>query len=278
MNKRSIKMSERCSTQIKEMWQASDGFWAAAAPGWCFDTLSGYLLYAETEDELMSEAGERVHPEEYEVRDLVGQQVSVVSYERACELLPRLRLGYSIISTSTGENFERIQPSVHHRHQDFLTLEQEDGTKIYSLPDYSLTVREEVQKDGAIRLTPLTGAVACTSRSWQELPEEGLNAACLSLEQQINRETGKDEEETQPLLRVTGDRSDSLVSALLALPPQKGAGLIEVAPMVGGTLSIQAIPQRQQPSDLKAINRISQMLQDNGYEEASKFLDCVYEL
>ena len=48
--------------------------------------------------------------------------------------------------------------------------------------------------------------------------------------------------------------------------------------MVGGTLSIQAIPQRQQPSDLKAINRISQMLQDNGYEEASKFLDCVYEL
>mgnify|MGYP006865990954 CR=1 FL=1 len=278
MNKRSIKMSERCSTQIKEMWQDSDGFWAAAAPGWCFDTLSGYLLYAETEDELMSEAGERVHPEEYEVRDLIGQQVSVVSYERACELLPRLRLGYSIISTSTGENFERIQPSVHHRHQDFLTLEQEDGTKIYSLPDYSLTVREEVQKDGAIRLTPLTGAVACTSRSWQELPEEGLNAACLSLEQQINRETGKDEEETQPLLRVTGDRSDSLVSALLALPPQKGAGLIEVAPMVGGTLSIQAIPQRQQPSDLKAINRISQMLQDNGYEEASKFLDCVYEL
>ncbi|MFR3664403.1 hypothetical protein [Flintibacter sp.] len=277
MNKRSIKMSERCSTQIKEMWQDSDGFWAAAAPGWCFDTLSGYLLYAETEDELMSEAGERVHPEEYEVRDLVGQQVSVVSYERACELLPRLRLGYSIISTSTGENFERIQPSVHHRHQDFLTLEQEDGTKIYSLPDYSLTVREEVQKDGTIHLTPLTGAVACTSRSWQELPEEGLNAACLSLEQQINRETGKDEEETQPLLRVTGDRSDPLVSALLALPPQKGAGLIEVAPMAGGTLSIQAIPQRQ-PSDLKAINRISQMLQDNGYEEASKFLDCVYEL
>ena len=51
MNKRSIKMSERCSTQIKEMWQDSDGFWAAAAPGWCFDTLSGYLLYAETEDE-----------------------------------------------------------------------------------------------------------------------------------------------------------------------------------------------------------------------------------
>lgn len=278
MKKRNIMIPEEHAEHFKKMWQDSEGFWAAAASGWCFDTLSGYLLLAETEDELMSEAGERVHPEEYEVRDLVGQRISAASYEWACELLPRLRLGYSIISTSTGENFERIQPSVHRRHQDFLTLKQEDGTKIYSLPDYSLTVREEVQKDGAIRLTPLTGAVACTSRSWQELPEEGLNAACLSLEQQINRETGKDEEETQPLLRVTGDRSDSLVSALLALPPQKGAGLIEVAPMVGGTLSIQAIPQRQQPSDLKAINRISQMLQDNGYEEASKFLDCVYEL
>ncbi len=277
MNKRSIKMSEKCSTQIKEMWQDSEGFWAAAASGWCFDTLSGYLLCAETEDELMSEAGDRIRPEEYEVRDLAGQRLCIVSYERACELLPQLRLGYSIISTSTGENFERIQSSVHHRHQDFLTLEQEDGTKIYSLPDYSLTVREEVQKDGTIRLTPLTGAVAYTSRSWHELPEKGLKAACLSLEQQINREMEKGVEEPQPLLRVTGDPSDSLVSALLALPVQKRAGLIEVAPMAGGALSIQSIPQRQS-SDLKTINRISQMLQDNGYEAASKFLDCVYEL
>ena len=44
MNKRSIKIPERCSAQIKEMWEDSEGFWAAAAPGWCFDTLSGYLL------------------------------------------------------------------------------------------------------------------------------------------------------------------------------------------------------------------------------------------
>lgn len=79
MNKHSIKMSEKCSTQIKEMWQDSEGFWAAAAPGWCFDTLSGYLLCAETEDELMYEAGDRIRPEEYEVRDLAGQRLCIVS-------------------------------------------------------------------------------------------------------------------------------------------------------------------------------------------------------
>lgn len=277
MNKRSIKIPERCSAQIKEMWHDEEGFWAAAAPGWCFDTLSGYLLLAETEEELMAEAGNRIRPEEYEVRDMDGQRGSVISYERACSLLPQLRLGYSIISTGTGENFERIQPSVHRRHQDYLTLEQEDGTTIYSLPDYSLTVREELQKDGTIRLTPLTGAVAYTSRSWQELPEDGLYAACLSLEQQINREARKGKEEPQPLLRVTGDPSAPLVSALLALPIPKRTGLIEVNPIAGSALSIQAIPQSQ-PSDLKIIHRISQLLQDNGYEEASKFLDCAYEL
>ena len=92
MNKRSIKIPERCSAQIKEMWEDSEGFWAAAAPGWCFDTLSGYLLLAETEEKLMAEAGDRIRPEEYEVRDLDGQHSSVISYERACSLLPQLRL------------------------------------------------------------------------------------------------------------------------------------------------------------------------------------------
>lgn len=277
MNKRGIKIPEECTSQIKEMWQDSEGFWAAAAPGWCFDTLSGYLLRAETEEELMAEAGVRVHQEEYELRDLAGQRDSVISYERACSLLPQLRLGYSILSTSTGENFERIQPSVHRRHQNFYTLEQPDGTKTYSLPDYFLTVREELDKDGAIRLIPLTGAVAYTSRGWQELPEDGLNAVCLSLEQQINREAYNGKEKPQPLLRVTGDPSDPLVSALLALPPQKRTGLIEVAPMDGGALSIQEVP-RHQLFCRKDIDHISQLLQDNGYEEASKFLDCFYEL
>lgn len=277
MNKRFIKIPERCASQIKEMWQDSEGFWATAAPGWYFDTLSGYLLWAETEEELVAEAEARVRPEEYEVRDLVGQKVSTVSYEKACAQLPLLRLGYSIISISTGENFERIQPSVHRRHQDYLTLEQEDETTIYSLPDYSLTVREERQKDGTIRLTPLTGAVAYTSKSWLELPEDGLNAACLSLEQQINREARQEKEPPQPLLRVTGDRNDPLVLALLALPTEAWAGLIEVNPIDGGSLSIQEILRRQ-PSCLKGIDNISQLLQDNGYEDASKFLDCFYEL
>ena len=102
-------------------------------------------------------------------------------------------------------------------------------------------------------------------------------AVCLSLEQQINREAYNGKEKPQPLLRVTGDPSDPLVSALLALPPQKRTGLIEVAPMDGGALSIQEVP-RHQLFCRKDIDHISQLLQDNGYEEASKFLDCFYEL
>lgn len=277
MSKRCIKIPERCSSQIKEMWQDSEGFWAAAAPGWRFDTLSGYLLQAESEDELKAAAVERIRPEEYEVRDLAGRRINVISYRMACRLLPQLRLGYSIVSTSTGENFERIQPSVYRRHLDFLTLDQEDGAKIYSLSEYSLTVREELEKDGAIRLIPLDGAVAYTSKSWQELPEEGLNAACLSLERQINREAGWEREPAQPLLRVTGDSHAPLVSALLALPTQMLAGLIEVIPIDGGELLIQEVP-RCWPACGNVIDHISRMLQDSGYEEASKFIDCAYEL
>ena len=32
------------------------------------------------------------------------------------------------------------------------------------------------------------------------------------------------------------------------------------------------------PPYLKALNDISQLLQDNGYEAASKFLDCCFDL
>ena len=151
MSKRCIKIPEKCSAQIKAMWQDSEGFWPAAAPVWRFDTLSGYLLQAESEDELRAAAVDRIRPEEYEVLDLAGQRINIIPYRMACRLLPQLRLGFSIISTSTGENFERIQPSVYRGHLDFLTLDQEDGTKIYSLSEYSLTVREKLEKDGAIR-------------------------------------------------------------------------------------------------------------------------------
>ena len=277
MKKRKIKIPDGCSAQFKEMWQDKGGFWASAAPGWRFDTLDGYKLCADTEEELLTQALERIRPEEYEVRDMTGELLNTIPYAKACSLLPHLRLGYSIISTSTGENFERIQPAIYRRHQGFSTLEQEDGTKIYSLMEYSLTVREEQDQDGTIRLTPVDGAVASVSKSWQELPEDGLRAACLSLEQQINREARQKKAGKAPLVRIMGDRNDPLVDALLAMDPEKRAGLVEVIPADGYELSIQEIPLRRPPY-LKAINDISQLLQNNGYEDASKFLDCSYEL
>lgn len=128
-----------------------------------------------------------------------------------------------------------------------------------------------------IHLIPLTGSVAYISKNWHELPEEGLNAVCLSLEQQINREARQEKKPPQSLLRVIGDPCDPLVSALLALQPEKLDGLIKVTLIGGSALSIQEVPRRQL-SYLNGVDKISQLLQDNGYEAASKFIDCIFEL
>lgn len=83
-----------------------------------------------------------------------------------------------------------------------------------------------------------------------------------------------------PLLRVTGDRSIPLMSALLELcqtQPETLKGLVEVIPEEGGTLRFLEV-RRFRPPYLKALNDISQFLQDNGYEDASKFLDCSFDL
>ena len=82
------------------------------------------------------------------------------------------------------------------------------------------------------------------------------------------------------LLRVTGDRNIPLIDALLELcrtQPEMLDGLVEVIPTAGETLRFSEVCQFR-PSYLKALNDISQLLQDNGYEAASKFLDCSFEL
>ncbi len=82
------------------------------------------------------------------------------------------------------------------------------------------------------------------------------------------------------VLRVTGDRSIPLMDTLLELRtarPETLEGLIEVIPSDGETLRFSEVRQFRPPY-LKALNDISQFLQDNGYEAASKFLDCSFEL
>lgn len=83
--------------------------------------------------------------------------------------------------------------------------------------------------------------------------------------------------EQAPLLTVTGDRHLPLMAALLALEPETLAGMIEVIPYEDAELSITD-NRVLRPPYLWALNEISQLLQNNGYEEASKFLDCSYEL
>ena len=80
------------------------------------------------------------------------------------------------------------------------------------------------------------------------------------------------------VLRVTGDRSIPLIDALLNLrtaKPDMLDGLVEVIPSEGETLHFSEVRQFRPPY-LKGD--ISQFLQDSGYEDASKFLDCSFEL
>ena len=82
------------------------------------------------------------------------------------------------------------------------------------------------------------------------------------------------------VLRVTGDRSIPLMDALLELcrvQPEMLDGLVEVIPSDGEKLRFSEVRQFRPPY-MKALGDISQFLQDNGYEAASKFLDCSFEL
>ena len=82
------------------------------------------------------------------------------------------------------------------------------------------------------------------------------------------------------VLRVTGDRNIPLMGALLELcqaQPEMLDGLVEVIPSEGETLRFAEVRQFRPPY-LKALGDISQFLQDSGYEDASKFLDCSFEL
>lgn len=82
------------------------------------------------------------------------------------------------------------------------------------------------------------------------------------------------------VLRVTGDRNIPLMDALLELQmrqPEILGGLIEVIPEGGEKLQFSEVRQFRPPY-LKALNDISQLLQNSGYEAASKFLDCGFDL
>lgn len=87
-------------------------------------------------------------------------------------------------------------------------------------------------------------------------------------------------EQSGAILRVTGDRRIPLMDALVGLnaaQPEMLAGLVEVIPTDGEQLRFFEVSQFRPPY-MKALDDISQFLQDNGYEAASKFLDCSFEL
>lgn len=82
------------------------------------------------------------------------------------------------------------------------------------------------------------------------------------------------------MVRVTGDRGTPLMDALLDLhvrQPKALEGLIEVIPADGELPHVRKM-RRFQQCYRDVLDDLSQFLQDNGYEAASKYLDCYFEL
>lgn len=242
--------------------------------------MAGYLLCADTEEKLLAEL-QRLCPEEFKVLDGSGHMQAAMPYQDACKLLPELRPDYSMVSTATDASLETLQPSLIRKNMEYLRLELSDGLVEYQTKRIDVQVREHVREDGSLCLTPVTGMQAHVQKEWTVLPECGLQSFCTVLERQCNRERmGAVCDVHEPVLRVFGDRAEPLVSALLTLRtenPQMLDGLIEVCPSNGQPLKIKEVTQKR-PAYLRAANDISQLLQDHGYESASKFLDCSLEL
>lgn len=81
------------------------------------------------------------------------------------------------------------------------------------------------------------------------------------------------------VLRVIGDRSIPLMDALLTLrteKPETLEGIVDVISEEGEPLRFVKV-QHFRPPYLKALSNINQFLRDNGYEAASKFLDCSFK-
>ena len=79
-----------------------------------------------------------------------------------------------------------------------------------------------------------------------------------------------------PLPTVTGAHRLPLAAVLFTQEPETLAGLAERIPYDEAELPITD-NRVLRPPYLNVLNAISQLLQDNGYEEACKFLDCTYE-
>lgn len=280
MEKTALKIPSDYSEAVKEMWQDDKGFWAAASPGYCFAKPAGYTLRKETEEELISGLM-YLKPEQFEIRDAVGQMVVENSFEVACKLLQYLRPDYSIVSSMTGEKLENIRPDIYRKRIEYSRHPHKDDTACYVTPTRMVYAKEQYDGAGHIQITGLDGQVAIICKEWVDMPKEGLSAFCFALERQINHDLEQKQRHsgTLPVLSISGDPKDVFMAAVLKLQatrPYILRGLIEVTPVDGEALTV-AKASRQQ-LDLHTADAISHLLQDSGFEDASKFLDCHFEL
>lgn len=280
MEKIKLKIPSKYCEKIKELWQDDKGFWAVVAPGYCFTKPDGYILCAETKAALMNGLP-RLKPEWYAICNANGQMETEVSFEEACKLLRHLRPDYSIISTMTGERLENIRPDIYRKQINYSRRPHKDNTVCYATPTHIVYVREQHNDAGHIQITGLDGQIAIIRKEWVDMPKEGLSAFCFTLERQVNHELAQKQRHGGflPVLSISGDPQDVLMNAVLqlqAVKPDVLCGLIEASPVDGAALTVTK--SRRQQLDLHTVDAISQLLQDNGFEEASKFLDCHFEL
>lgn len=86
--------------------------------------------------------------------------------------------------------------------------------------------------------------------------------------------------ETSPIIRISGDTGHPLIKALMKLyvhDRTRLGGLIQVMPNDGYPVTVMRLDTPYIPYR-KALDDISQFLQDNGFEDASKAIDCHFDL
>lgn len=275
-NNTSIRVPLKAQAKIKELWRDSDGYWATLNPGFFSPSTGTHSIHEDTQKRMLFEISQ-IEEERFDVRNECGGVISTVSVDEAIELFPKLKPGRSIVSHATGCRIEQIVKGLQHNPLVYERAVQEGGSVCYFIGNATIRVME-IESDGKLHLTPL-GGDETVHGEWVDLNEATVSDYARRLEAQINAERANGKQ-FQPLIRFSGDRNLPLMKALLDIlttSPELLRGLVEIIPSDGYPLCVTET-QHKRPPYLRAVDDISQLLQNHGYEDASKFLDCSYEL
>lgn len=270
-----IKVPAKYAKMLSSLSKTSGEYSATVAPGYYYSKEKNHCIHAETGRALLDELG-YIKEEQFQVVDDQGEAQFELPYDQARSLLVNLRPDYTIRSMQTGELLEEIDYNAPKARIEYTRIVEANGTVSYCTPTYTVRVTEADIGANRPILVPLEGHRVVVSREWVDMPQPGLKSFLHRLERQLREEKDTPPEASSALLAIQGDKSLPLITALLNLEekqPDLLHGLIDVRAIAGEDLAVTRTPHGRPPY-LRACRDISRLLQDHGYEEATRFLGC----